>query len=91
MIDPYAYLSLDLLVFAIVALVIVLCSLLVVFARSIVHSALSLIGALFGVAVLYVLLYAPFVGLVQALIYIGGVGTLILFAVMLTRRGESGA
>jgi len=90
-INPYAYISLDLMVFSLVALVIVLCSLLVVFARSIVHSALSLIGALFGVAVLYVLLYAPFVGLVQVLIYIGGVGTLILFAVMLTRRGESGA
>ena len=91
MIDPYAYLSLDLMVFGVVALIIVLFSLLVVYSKSIVHSALSLVGALFGVAVLYVLLSAPFVGLVQVLIYIGGIGTLILFAVMLTRRGDANA
>jgi NADH:ubiquinone oxidoreductase subunit 6 (subunit J) len=38
------------------------------------------------VAVLYVFLNATFVGVAQVLVYIGAVGVLILFAVMLTKR-----
>ncbi len=91
MIDPYTYISLDMMAFGAIAFAIVLFSLLVVFLKNIVHSALSLIGALFGVAALYVLLGAPFVGLAQALIYIGGIGVLILFAVMLTKRRDADA
>jgi NADH-quinone oxidoreductase subunit J len=38
------------------------------------------------VAALYIFLNAPFLGVAQILVYIGAVGVLILFAVMLTRR-----
>jgi NADH-quinone oxidoreductase subunit J len=38
------------------------------------------------VAALYISLNAPFLGVAQILVYIGAVGVLILFAVMLTRR-----
>lgn len=58
----------------------------VAFSRSIIYSALSLLGALLGTGALYVFLSADYVAVSQLLIYIGGVLVLILFAVMLTGR-----
>ena len=60
----------------------------VVTTRNIVHAALFLLAALGGVAGLFALLYAEFLALAQVLIYGGGVVIVILFALMLTRRGE---
>lgn len=57
----------------------------VAFSRNILHSAFSLLGALAGVAGLYFMLGADFVGVVQLLVYVGGILVLILFAVLLTR------
>jgi NADH-quinone oxidoreductase subunit J len=64
----------------------VLLSALVVYSRNIVHSALYLLGSFAGVAALYIVMNATFVGVAQVLVYIGAVGVLILFAVMLTRK-----
>jgi NADH:ubiquinone oxidoreductase subunit 6 (subunit J) len=61
-------------------------ALLVVTNKNLFHGALFLILALLGVAVLYILLEAPFIAMVQVLIYVGAISTLILFAIMLTRR-----
>jgi NADH:ubiquinone oxidoreductase subunit 6 (subunit J) len=58
----------------------------VALSRNILHSAFSLLGALAGVAGLYFMLGADFVGVVQLLIYVGGILVLILFAVLLTRE-----
>lgn len=58
----------------------------VVWARKVVHSVLFLILSFLGVAGLYVLLAAPFLAVVQVLIYVGAVAVLILFTVMITRR-----
>ena len=41
---------------------------------------------LFGVAVLYAILQANFLAVVQVVIYIGAIAILFIFAVMLTRR-----
>lgn len=60
----------------------------VVTSRNIVHAALFLLAALSSVAGAFVLLYAEFLALVQLLIYGGAVTIVILFALMLTRRGE---
>jgi len=76
----------ELLAYMTIAAVIVLLSALTVYARNIVHSALYLLGTFAGVAALYIFLNAPFVGVAQILVYIGAVGVLILFAVMLTRK-----
>ncbi len=57
----------------------------VVAARNIFHAALWLLLAFFGVGVLYVLLEAPFFAAAQLFIYMGAIGILIIFAVMLTR------
>ncbi|HQF16614.1 MAG: F(420)H(2) dehydrogenase subunit J [Methanosaeta sp. PtaB.Bin039] len=76
----------ELAVFATVAVIILGLSVLTVYSRNIVHAALYLIGSFAGVAALYVLLNATFIGVAQVLVYIGAIGVLILFAVMLTRK-----
>ncbi len=53
--------------------------------QNLVHAALYLIVALFGVAVIFVLLEAGFLAVIQVLIYIGAIAILMIFAVMLTR------
>lgn len=58
----------------------------VALSQNIIYSALSLLGALLGVAGLYVFLSADYLAVTQVLIYVGGVLVLILFSVMLTRR-----
>lgn len=54
--------------------------------RNLLHSALLMILTFVGVAGLYVLLEAPFLAAIQVLVYVGAIATLIIFAVMLTRR-----
>ncbi len=51
-----------------------------------IHAALGFATAFVGVAALYFLLGAEFVGLVQVFIYIGAVAVLIVFTILLTRR-----
>jgi NADH-quinone oxidoreductase subunit J len=78
--------AIEVLSFLVVAAIIVLLSALTVYSKNIVHSALYLLGSFAGVAALYIMLNAPFVGVAQILVYIGAVGVLILFAVMLTKK-----
>lgn len=52
--------------------------------REMVRSALALVLSLSGVAVLYLLLSADFLAVVQILIYVGAIMILMLFAIMLT-------
>jgi NADH-quinone oxidoreductase subunit J len=72
--------------FAVFAGLALLGGLVMVFHRSIVHSAFALVASLFGVAGLYWTLGADFLGAAQVLLYVGGVTVLLLFAVMLTTR-----
>jgi NADH-quinone oxidoreductase subunit J len=78
--------AIELVAFLVIAAIIVLLSAMVVYAKNIVHSALYLLGTFAGVAALYIMLNATFVGVAQILVYIGAVGVLMLFAVMLTRK-----
>ncbi len=57
----------------------------VVSSRNLFRSALWLILTFFGIAVIFILLNAEFLAVVQVLIYIGAISTLIIFAIMLTR------
>jgi NADH-quinone oxidoreductase subunit J len=61
-------------------------ALMVVTTRKLLHAALWLVVALFGVAVLYAILQANFLAVVQVVVYIGAIAILFIFAVMLTRR-----
>jgi len=76
----------ELLAYLVIASIIALLSVLAVASSNVVHSALYLLGTFAGVATLYVFLNATFLGVVQVLVYIGAVGVLLLFAVMLTRK-----
>jgi NADH-quinone oxidoreductase subunit J len=58
----------------------------VVTTRTMLHAALWLILALFGVAVLFATLEAGFFAVIQVVVYIGAIAILVIFAVMLTRR-----
>ena len=58
----------------------------VVTVRNLLHAALWLVASLFGVAVLYAILQANFLAVVQVVVYIGAIAILFIFAVMLTRR-----
>jgi len=51
-----------------------------------IHAALCLVVAFFGIAAFYFLLGAEFVGLVQVFVYVGAVAVLIVFTILLTRR-----
>jgi NADH-quinone oxidoreductase subunit J len=72
--------------FLITAVVILASAVMVVTSRNLVHAALWLVSALFGVAVLYAILNAGFIAVVQVVVYIGAIAILFIFAVMLTRR-----
>jgi NADH-quinone oxidoreductase subunit J len=72
-------------IFLITAAVILGSALMVVVSRNLIHAALWLIVTLFGVAVLYAVLNAGFLAVVQVVIYIGAIAILFIFAVMLTR------
>ena len=76
----------ELFVYLTIAAIVILLSALTVYSKNIVHSAFYLLGTFAGVAALYIMLNAPFLGVAQILVYIGAVGVLILFAVMLTRK-----
>ena len=78
--------SLEQIIFLITAFLTLAAAGAVVSVRNLVHAALYLVGALFGVAVLYVLLQAGFLAVVQVVIYIGAIAILLIFAIMLTRN-----
>jgi len=76
----------DQIIFLFCAALIIVASIMVVTSQNLVHAALWLVATLFGVAVLYALLQAGFLALVQVVVYIGAIAILFIFAVMLTRR-----
>ncbi|TQD26362.1 NADH-quinone oxidoreductase subunit J [Methanolobus vulcani] len=80
----------EMIVFAILAVLSIVFSLFVVTAKDVVRAAIALVTTMFLIAAMYILLNAQFLGVVQVLVYIGAVGVLILFAVMLTKK-EFGA
>jgi NADH-quinone oxidoreductase subunit J len=78
----------EIIAFGAIAALILLSSLFVVLSRDMVHSALSLALAFVGIAALFILLEAEFLAAIQVLIYAGAVVVLMLFAIMLTKRGR---
>jgi len=73
-------------IFLVVAFFTLGSGLMVVTTRNLVHAALWLISTLFGVAVVFALLDAGFLAVVQVVVYIGAIAILFIFAVMLTRK-----
>ena len=61
----------------------------VVFNSQLIYSAVALLFTLFGVAGLYVFLWADFIAGIQLLVYVGGILVLIVFGIMLTNKISS--
>jgi len=56
----------------------------ILFFENLIYSAVALFFTLLGVAGLYILLGAPFLGMAQIMVYAGGVLVLIIFGIFLT-------
>lgn len=65
------------------AVVAIASALLVVIARSPIHSALALMVCLVQVAALFILLGSPFLAAIQIFVYVGAVMVLFLFVIMM--------
>ena len=77
------------LVFWVVTSVTIFSALGVVLSNQLIYSAISLLFTLFGIAGLYVFLWADFMTGIQLLVYVGGILTLIIFGIMLTNKISS--
>jgi NADH-quinone oxidoreductase subunit J len=69
-------------VFFVLAGLLVISALLVVLQRDVVHCALALVAALFLIAIFFLTLHAPMVGVLQILVYAGAIMVLFLFVIM---------
>ena len=74
--------------FGIVSAVAIIGGLGVVLSRNVVYASLFLLLSLLAVAGIYVLVFAPFLAIVQVLIYGGAITVVVIFALMLTRQRE---
>lgn len=78
----------DLILFVVFALVAIACAVSLVVQKHPIASALSLIGVMGSLAVLYLLLGAEFIAAVQLVVYAGAIMVLFVFVIMLLNAGE---
>jgi NADH-quinone oxidoreductase subunit J len=64
------------------------CAVSMVYHRNPLYSAVSLIGVFLALACLYVTLAAPFIAVVQILVYAGAIMVLVVFVIMLLNLDE---
>ncbi len=77
----------DVILFLIFALIAVVCGINVVLQTHPISSAVSLIGVMGSLAVLYLLLGAEFIAAAQVIVYAGAVMVLFVFVIMLLNAG----
>lgn len=73
----------ELIAFFVLAGLAVGCALAMITARNLVHAVLWMVGNFVAVAVLFLMLQAPFLAAVQLIVYAGAIMVLFLFVVML--------
>ena len=78
----------DLFFFALFAFIAVVCAINVVLQTHPIASALSLIGVMGSLAVLYLLLGGEFIAMAQVIVYAGAIMVLFIFVIMLLNAGE---
>ena len=79
-----------LIIFLIFAIVAVVCAINVVVQTHPISSALSLVGVMASLAVLYLLLGAEFIAAAQLIVYAGAIMVLFIFVIMLLNAGAEG-
>ena len=77
--------------FWILAVVGIAAALTVVLLRDVFRAALSLVLCFLTVAGIFIILSADFLGMVQVLVYVGGISVLIILAILLTRDVQQGS
>src|ERR1039457_5235699 len=77
----------DVILFLIFALIAVVCAINVVVQTHPISSALSLVGVMGSLAVLYLLLGAEFIAAAQGIVYAGAIMVLFVFVIMLLNAG----
>ena len=77
----------DVILFLIFALIAVVCAINVVVQTHPISSAISLIGVMGSLAILYLLLGAEFIAAAQVIVYAGAVMVLFVFVIMLLNAG----
>jgi NADH-quinone oxidoreductase subunit J len=77
----------DVILFLIFALIAVVCAINVVVQTHPISSALSLIGVMGSLAILYLLLGAEFIAAAQVIVYAGAIMVLFIFVIMLLNAG----
>src|SRR6188474_1006839 len=77
----------DVILFLIFALIAVVCAINVVVQTHPISSALSLVGVMGSLAVLYLLLGAEFIAAAQMIVYAGAIMVLFIFVIMLLNAG----
>src|ERR1035438_370423 len=75
-------------IFLIFSLIAVVCAINVVVQRHPISSAISLVGVMGSLAILYILLGAEFIAAAQVIVYAGAVMVLFVFVIMLLNAGE---
>jgi NADH-quinone oxidoreductase subunit J len=81
----------DTILFLVFAMIAVVCAFNVVLQRHPISSALSLIGVMGSLAVLYLLLGAEFIAMAQVIVYGGAVMVLFVMVIMLLNAGSEKA
>lgn len=76
----------SIIMYVIIALVMVVCSVLTVTTRKILRAATFLLFSLFAAAALYFMLGYEFLGAVQIAVYAGGIVVLFVFSILLTSK-----
>jgi NADH-quinone oxidoreductase subunit J len=82
---PFIGVRWDDLLFVVLAAVLIGSALLVVTMRDIIRCGLAMIVCFIALAGIYVQLGAPLVAAAQAIVYVGAISVLVLFAIMLTQ------
>ena len=75
--------------FGCVAVFMIACALGVLFFKKAVHCAICMVGVMLGLAVLYLMHGAAFLGTVQVVVYTGAIMVLFLFVIMMIGLGAS--
>jgi len=78
----------DVILFLIFAIIAVVCAINVVVQTHPISSALSLVGVMGSLAILYLLLGAEFIAMVQVIVYAGAIMVLFVFVIMVLNAGE---
>lgn len=64
------------------------CAISMVYHKNPLYSAVSLVGVLMSLACIYITLAAPFIAIVQILVYAGAIMVLVIFVIMLLNLDE---